>query len=293
MDWPEMMIFQRIIEKIENHLLLHAGVVSKNGKAYIIYAPSGFGKTTLVLELVSRGYKFLSDEYCPVDLSDFSISPFPRRLGLKPDSPFSSMINMDRAFFLEYEDKLFVDCNDIFPGRLGTTCRAKYLIVLGEELHSKIVSQNERNVVDLVLFHENQKLMNEISQYTEVEVVHKFFKAIYVGYRLSMSKNRSLIKAFHDIWKKYEQDIFCVGALVNGKPDFTDTPEIASMPRSEVIFEVLANLINRVPTGKLMEKFGGKTSAILLEIGNFIKDVECYRIKHGILNEMADIIDNL
>ncbi len=66
----EIMIFQKVIDRIDRYLLLHSGVVSRDGHGYIIYAPTGFGKTTFVMELVSRGYRFLSDEYCPVDLDE-------------------------------------------------------------------------------------------------------------------------------------------------------------------------------------------------------------------------------
>jgi hypothetical protein len=58
-------ILNSILSSVRSHLLIHAGVVARQGKATIISADSGGGKTTIVLGLVQRGYDFLSDELAP------------------------------------------------------------------------------------------------------------------------------------------------------------------------------------------------------------------------------------
>lgn len=60
-------------------LLFHAGVVQKNGKGVIICGPAGSGKTTLTLEMLQKGYKYVGEEICPLNCSKglFEINPFP------------------------------------------------------------------------------------------------------------------------------------------------------------------------------------------------------------------------
>ena len=44
-------------------ILLHAGAVEKDGKAYLFPASGGVGKTAMVTELSKRGYKYLADDW--------------------------------------------------------------------------------------------------------------------------------------------------------------------------------------------------------------------------------------
>lgn len=293
LSWAELVLFQSMMDAMGDQLLLHAGVVTKNGDAYILYAPSGFGKTTLVLELVSRGYRFFSDEYCPVHLPDFTISAFPRMLGLRSDNPFYKKIKGKNNSFIKYENKYFVDCDDVFPGSTGAESQAKYLIVLSEQLGTENDEKSSNDFIDVVLFKENKQLLDDISEHAEVEVIEKMLRGFYVGYRLTLPKDKTIVKKLQTIWKRYQNDIFCVGITSDRKPEFSDMPLIEPMQKSETIFEVLTHIMNRAPAGKLMQRFQGKTSNLLLEVGNFVKDVKCYKMKPGALHKMADIIDSL
>ena len=49
-----------------NNLVLHASVVSKNGKASLFIGKSGMGKSVLAYQLIEKGFKFLSEDICAV-----------------------------------------------------------------------------------------------------------------------------------------------------------------------------------------------------------------------------------
>jgi hypothetical protein len=61
--------------------VLHSGAVSRGGQAALLVGSSGHGKTTLTLELVRRGWRFLSDDFAPVDAAGV-VRPFPRRVNV-------------------------------------------------------------------------------------------------------------------------------------------------------------------------------------------------------------------
>ena len=73
-------ILSSIITRIHSHLLIHAGVVSRNDQGIILVADARHGKTTLVLELIRRGFSFLSDEMAAMGRTDHLVHPFPRSL---------------------------------------------------------------------------------------------------------------------------------------------------------------------------------------------------------------------
>jgi HprK-related kinase A len=68
------------------YLLLHAGVVERNGRAIVMPAMPGSGKSTLTAALTLRGYRLLSDEFGVVRLGDARLLRMLRPLALKNES---------------------------------------------------------------------------------------------------------------------------------------------------------------------------------------------------------------
>lgn len=68
------------------HLVIHAAVVEKGGKAAILPAPPGSGKSTLCAALVNSGWRLLSDELALIRLEDCRLVPLPRPVSLKNHS---------------------------------------------------------------------------------------------------------------------------------------------------------------------------------------------------------------
>ena len=65
------------------YLIVHAAVVEKNGRALMLPAPPGSGKSTLCAALVSRGWRLLSDELTLIDLDTQQVMPLARPVSLK------------------------------------------------------------------------------------------------------------------------------------------------------------------------------------------------------------------
>ncbi|MEP7183354.1 MAG: HprK-related kinase A [Betaproteobacteria bacterium] len=65
------------------YLIIHAAVVERNGRALVLPAPPGSGKSTLCAGLVSRGWRLLSDELTLIDFEFGNVVPLPRPVSLK------------------------------------------------------------------------------------------------------------------------------------------------------------------------------------------------------------------
>ena len=67
-------------------VVVHAAVAEKAGRALMLIAPPGTGKSTLCAALVYRGWRLFSDELLLIRLDDGRIVPLPRPIGLKNES---------------------------------------------------------------------------------------------------------------------------------------------------------------------------------------------------------------
>ncbi len=82
-----------VATRAHQYLLLHAGVLEKNGRALLLPAWPGSGKSTLSTALMFRGWRLLSDEFALLRPDDGLVDPFPRPIPLK-----NASIPVIRAF---------------------------------------------------------------------------------------------------------------------------------------------------------------------------------------------------
>ena len=61
------------------HLLLHAAVVERNGRALVLTGESGAGKSTLAAMMMRAGWRLLGDEFALVGLDDGLLHPLINR----------------------------------------------------------------------------------------------------------------------------------------------------------------------------------------------------------------------
>ena len=82
------------------YLIIHAGAVEKHGRAVILPAPPGSGKSTLTAALMLSGWRLLSDELTLIDRKTGLVHALPRPVSLKNES-----IDIIRAF----SDEAFIN----------------------------------------------------------------------------------------------------------------------------------------------------------------------------------------
>ncbi|MCB2099383.1 MAG: HprK-related kinase A [Rhodobacterales bacterium] len=72
-----------IATTVNQYLMIHSAVIERGGRAVILPAPPGSGKSTLCAALIHRGWRLLSDELALVRLDGSAILPLARPISLK------------------------------------------------------------------------------------------------------------------------------------------------------------------------------------------------------------------
>jgi hypothetical protein len=67
----------------QRYVVLHAAVVERDGRALIMPAPPGSGKSTLCAALANRGWRLFCDEFTLIRPEDGTVIPCPRPVSLK------------------------------------------------------------------------------------------------------------------------------------------------------------------------------------------------------------------
>ena len=75
-----------VANRAHHYLMLHSGVVERSGRALLLPAHPGSGKSTLTAGLVTRGFRLLSDEHALIRPEDGQLVPVPRPIALKNES---------------------------------------------------------------------------------------------------------------------------------------------------------------------------------------------------------------
>ena len=87
------------LQKLRSDLyFLHAAVLGFKGKACLLVAPSGGGKSLTTWALLHHGFHYGSDELGPVDLNTLTVLPYPRALCLKSAPPKQYPLPADTLF---------------------------------------------------------------------------------------------------------------------------------------------------------------------------------------------------
>ena len=76
-------INSRVIATRSNYLQLHAATMVYRGQGIIFAGTSGCGKSTLAAALLSRGWRYLSDEFALINPNTLFLHPFPKALCIK------------------------------------------------------------------------------------------------------------------------------------------------------------------------------------------------------------------
>ncbi len=286
-----------IYRKLGSHALLHgACLADARGRALLVAGPAGHGKSSLTLELVTRGLGFLSDDFCPVDLERRTAAPYPRAVALRETGgapvpePFRSAAARPET-----------------PRMLGKT-------VLDVEtlLGAGAVVREPLPLATVVLLEAAPG--EALPAYTYVRVLVRGAERLRIaeacdalgGVRIAglggwgeigelvleldhRAHPTAALGALFD-----DPSIVLVERLSERLPTFDAPPAVRELPRSEAALVLARELLNRRTQARfLRERYAGRLAPLLLDLAGALADARCYALVPGPLAETADLVQRL
>jgi hypothetical protein len=287
-------ILSRIVAGVRSHFLIHAGVVAAGDKGIILAADSGHGKTTLVLELVRRGFKFLSDEMAALGRTDRRVHPFPRSLRIRPATLNLAGFPEAAIGALEWLGKLLLDIDQIQPGSMGEAAAISHIIILKDP-----AAPPEQTAVDpdrelgVLVNRLDDALLAAVDQIEGTTEVHRDVERGYPTIRLRAVRRMAVLSRIEALCREQRVLIIDISKRAETQPVFDSPARLEAIPKSQAVLELLRRFQGGHQSALLQDEFGGSSARLFMELATVIGQAKCYQLFVGPLREMADLVGSL
>ena len=280
-----------IITRIRSHFLIHAGVVSRNGRGIIIAADTMHGKTTLVFELVRRGFKFLSDEMAALGRADHKVYPFPRSLCVRKGTLELYGLHRSTEQAVKWLDKLLLDVEEIAPDSIGVAVPINHIIILQDPDDVRKAAQGDgRQELSVLVDRLDDTVLAGVRQMDDVADVRVEAECGYPLIKLRTSSTTLVLSQIETLCEERQILVLdvCMGA--RGKPAFKEPARIGAISKSHAAMELLKRFQGGYKSELLQKEFGGDSIRLFMELSGIMSRADCYRLFVGPLNEMAELV---
>jgi hypothetical protein len=294
----EMLLYQRFLATVllhaEPHAVFHgAALVDRAGGGLLLAGPSGHGKSSLSLALVERGFRFLGDDYAPVDLSSGMIWPFPRTASVLPGGSAPVPEPVRRLALDEGTPRLF----------------GKTLVDIGKAFGPAALPDGPAPLRTVVV-------LGPAEAETDVSFLHLAARAVD-GPRLGAALRAIpgvVVEAEeetrgHRHWRlrveHAQGPTEALGALVEdeavlysertwpGTPDFSEPPSASELKRREAAVLLTRELLNRRRGSRFLEGRSGGIAGVVLDVAQALRPAQCWRVRVGRFGETVDLLERL
>lgn len=284
-----------VIDGVGSHALLHAAAFAvPGGAATLLAAPAGYGKTTLALEMASRGLTFLGDDTAPLDLSTARITPFPRAVGVRPGGsapvaePFRAAANDPATPRLL--GKALVDVESVL-GRgsvAGEPVPMSRVLVLGEDGDAS----PPRVRIDVAVLDSGVAAFREaLERSPGVRMLRSGTSAGITAFEIAADRG-SL--AASPLPAALEADpVVYNETRWSSPPRFDARPVTNPISRRSAATILARGMLNRRGRGRLMRRYRGDATALFLDIAAALRHARCFLVHPGRFRETADLVERL
>jgi hypothetical protein len=294
-------IFHAIIARVRSHILIHAGVLARNGRSIMLVGDSQHGKTTLVLKLLQRGFHFLSDELAALGRQDGLLHPFPRSLRVRPGSLERAGYGWAADSAYRWLEKLLLDIETLEADRLGEKAAPTDIVLLQDPalaVEADLLGDVEHFQVtvarsDDMAAHAIRKI--EGVRRVDVEAVDRQ-RAEGHPYAILhiQAENRSAVLNRVEAYCATQQILLLdIKKRIESQPRFEAPARLAPIRPSQMVIELLRRFEGTHQSAVLREEHHGSAAGLYLELADLIKNVRCHRLYVGPLEQMAGLVCEL
>ncbi len=283
------MLLEDLMARSGSLFLLHGAALAREGRALIVSAPSGFGKTTLAVHLGERGFDLLTDDLVGVDRATGVVLPFPRYLGLRPGTRrllTTRLRARARAArrFTARDGSWSVDPLALFGKRPAPAAPSVVVVVRPTGPRTGL---RRLPVVDLRFAKHAGPPPDSLRSLAGVEDVRTHTRipgVVRVRYSEAHELGRFLERHRRRI-------VVARKRPVNG-PRFDRSPAIWSIGPFQAAVELAQEMTNRGYGSRIEREFRGREGELVLAIASLIGRSRCYAMTPGRLKETLALLEH-
>lgn len=281
-----------ILARVQSHILVHAGVVACDGQGFILAADSFHGKTTLVLELVQRGFKFLSDETAALGRVDWRVHPFPRGLRIRPGSLELAGLTDAATGAPAWLGKILLDVEQLQPNSLGQAVPIRHVIVLRDPSEEEEKPDHPGRPLSVLVDRLDEAFLTAVRQIEGVSEVRTDIERGYPLIRLRAARRTFVFSQIEALCRERRLWVLDVIADPPEQPSFATSARLETLPRSQAVVELLRRFQGGYKSA-ILDELGGSSTRLFMELAAIIGQAQCHRLLVGPLHEMADLVCGL
>ncbi len=268
---------------VGDHFLLHASCVVRDDRALLISGPSTFGKTTLALRLVDRGFRLVADDVTVVERATGRPVPIGRPLNLRPGTRQLLIPEQLQAAASSTRDaggdEWIVD-----PGAWSGPVPAGCHIGMAVLLRSPSESQGTRTFpfLEVRLVQGCREARDELVALPGCSAASDDENPWLV--RITIDESRPISE-----WLRRRRDalVWAIKLPAAGA-DFTGSPRMTRIGPFQAGLELCQELMNRHEGSALEREFRGRDTELVGEVGAALKRADCFALTTGRLDETLD-----
>jgi len=274
---------------VTDRVILHASVLERGGVVTAFVGRTHAGKTTLALALaLKENVGFLSDEYCPIRITDGLVEPFPRALGIRP---WTRRVLADRGALPSAMDdeleQIDVDPASLVGFHLGAGGPLRNIVVVSGEAGGEA----PQGIRDLDVEFVNPALLEDLRAVQGVLEVEQRPEHAGAGHllRIHVAKDAAVTDALLAVCERHGMRLH--GLLPAGarRPDFLDPPLLKPLDPFRGLLEIVRQTVNRTT---IESSLGDASLPRLLDaIAPAVKDTRFFELRPGPLEATVRLVE--
>ncbi len=270
--------------------LVHAAVLARDGRALLLCATSGTGKSTLALELARRGFELLSDELAPIPPGAGVVEPFPRAVGLRAGTlallPWLAGAAGIRLPNAKGEFKLFVDPAAVPGLRVGGAATPRDIVFLALPRDPAVAAEEAGRTLEVTLGEGAEAAGEELARLPGVEAARRLADRDLPTWRLRVAREAAIGEALES-WSRRAGAPFVASRWgAHLPPRFAGEPVVERLAASAGLLELQRHLLGRARAAGAGEP--SSPARILLDLAAACRDARFWRVESGSLAATAE-----
>ena len=278
--------------RVRSHILIHAGAVSYGGEGIVLIGDSMHGKTTLVLELVRRGFRFLSDDIAALGRNDGWVYPYPRGLSIRAGTLELVGLSLPSSHG-DWWGKAIVDIEDLVADSWGKPAQVCHIVVLsGTDEAAPRSGSCDGGRLSVLVDHMEEAVAAAIAAMEHVTKLERHSIDDFPLLQIWTRQPDFTLRAVEALSAESGILILDYQKRDLQPPSFTAMPRIEPIPLSAGILQLVRHF-RAGHRSALFRSEAGDPASLFWELSGIARGTQCHRLQTGRLQPTADLICDL